>query len=162
MKQEQSGFAPDRRVDNDNRKIQQRDLTATSPIQPSKPESWRQRWNKVQPTKMFVFWVCVASILLTMLIGFNWGGWMRGSAAQQMATAQVNNALTERLATICVAQFNLDSVKGQKLQELYETASYQRGEYITTQGWATMPGEEKPTSRVAEACARQLMLIIPR
>jgi hypothetical protein len=110
---------------------------------------------------MTVFWLCLAAILLTMLVGFNWGGWVRGSTAQKMATVTARDAIVQRLATICVAQFNLDVGKDQKLQELKETSSYERAKYVTTQGWATMPGEEKPESRVADACAKQLMLINP-
>jgi hypothetical protein len=36
---------------------------------------------------------------------------------------------------------------------------YQRDDYVIEQGWATMPGEEKPDSKVADACAKLLMQI---
>jgi hypothetical protein len=32
-----------------------------------------------------------------------------------------------------------------------------RGDYIEKQGWATIPGEKKPDSNVAEKCAEMLM-----
>jgi hypothetical protein len=60
---------------------------------------------------------------------------------------------------MCVVQFNRDPGKDQKLKELKDTGMYQRGEYVEKQGWATMLGEEKPDSTVAEECARLLMLI---
>ena len=68
-------------------------------------------------------------------------------------------AVAQRLAPICVYQFNQDPEKDQKLKELKETAYYQRGDYVKKQGWATMPGEEEPDSRVCEECAKLLMLI---
>jgi hypothetical protein len=49
--------------------------------------------------------------------------------------------------------------KDQKLTELKDTSSWQRRAYVEKQGWATMPGEEKPDSKVAEGCAKQLVLI---
>jgi hypothetical protein len=42
---------------------------------------------------------------------------------------------------------------------LGKTDSWKRSEYVEKQGWATLPGEEKPDSKVAEECARLLMLI---
>ena len=46
-----------------------------------------------------------------------------------------------------------------KLKELEKTDSWQRSEYVEKQGWATMPGEEKPDSKVAAECTRLLVLI---
>jgi len=34
--------------------------------------------------------------------------------------------------------------------------AWENGRYIDQQSWAIMPGEEKPDSGVAEACAKQL------
>ena len=158
---EKPGFAAEKRADNDNR--QTSTSTSATKVFPKLPrrESFGDRWGNVQVTKSTVFWLCLAAVLLTLLLGFNWGGWMRGSAAQRLAEVTGRDAVTERLATICVAQFNLDPAKAQKLQELQATSTYQRAEYVTTQGWATMPGEEKPASKVADACVKQLMLLNP-
>jgi hypothetical protein len=41
--------------------------------------------------------------------------------------------------------------------ELKGTDSWQRDGYIEKQGWATMPGAEKPDRNVAEACAKLLL-----
>ena len=38
-----------------------------------------------------------------------------------------------------------------------EESTWQRGEYVGKQGWATMPGEQEPDSKVAQACAALLM-----
>ena len=34
--------------------------------------------------------------------------------------------------------------------------SWDTGRYIEKQSWAIMPGEDKPDSRVADACAKQI------
>jgi hypothetical protein len=157
MTTERPGFAAEKPADNDNRKPR-----ASEPAprpQPTKPkqETLGQRWSAVQVTKTTVFWVSLASILLTMLLGFTWGGWVRGSTAQRTADVTARDAVVNRLAQICVAQFGQDPAKDQKLSELQATASYQRGAYVTEQGWAIMPGEESPDRRVADACATQLV-----
>ena len=120
--------------------------------------SLRQRWDETRPTKTIVFWSWVASVVLTMIIGFAWGGWVTGGTARSMAETMADDAVVKRLAPMCVTQFKQGSGKDQKLEELAKTDSWQRSEYVEKQGWATMPGEEKPDSKIAEECARLLML----
>jgi hypothetical protein len=120
--------------------------------------SARQRWDAARPTKTIVFWSWVASVVLTMIIGFAWGGWVTGGTAQSMAATMADDAVVKRLAPMCVTQFKQGPGKDQKLQELAKTDSWQRSEFVEKQGWATMPGEEKPDSKVATECARLLML----
>jgi len=126
---------------------------------PKEKVSFRQWWDEARPTKTVVFWSWVASVVLTMIIGFAWGGWVTGGTAQKMAEQMAEDAVVKRLAPMCVVQFNRDPGKDQKLKELKETSGWQRGDYVGKQGWATMPGEEKPDSKVAEECARLLMLV---
>jgi hypothetical protein len=118
----------------------------------------RQRWDEARPTKTLVFWSWVASVVLTMIIGFAWGGWVTGGTARSMAATMAEDAVVKRLAPVCVIRFKQEAGTDQKLKELKETSGWQRGEYVEKQGWATMPGEEKPDSKIAEECARLLML----
>jgi hypothetical protein len=37
-----------------------------------------------------------------------------------------------------------------------EKDSWDKGRYVEKQSWAIMPGDQKPDSRVADACAKQL------
>src|SRR5215207_6678148 len=46
-----------------------------------------------------------AGAVLTMVIGFNWGGWKLGSTAEDMATRRVGIALVEVYAPVCVERF---------------------------------------------------------
>ena len=68
-------------------------------------------------------------------------------------------AVVNRLALICVAQFNQDSQKDQKLEELKKTDSWAQDTYVEKQGWATMLGEKEPNSKVADECAKRLIEI---
>ena len=121
--------------------------------------SFKEWWSDARPTKTAVFWSWIASIILTMIIGFVWGGWVTGGTAQILAEKMADDAVVKRLAPMCVVQFKQTPGKDQKLKELEKTDSWQQSEYVEKQGWATMPGEEKPDSKVASECARLLMLI---
>jgi len=127
-------------------------------VEQEKKVSYRQRWDKARATKKVVFWSILGAIVLTMIVGFNWGGWVTGGTAQKMGKTMAQDAVVQRLAPICVVQFNQDLGKIQKLRELKGVSAYQRDDYVKEQGWATMPGEEKPDSKVAEACAKLLLV----
>lgn len=116
-----------------------------------------QRWSEARPTKTLVFWSWVAAAVVTMIIGFSWGGWVTGGTARTRAEAMAQDAVVQRLAPICVVQSGQDPAKAMKLVALNEESTWQRGDYVGKQGWATMPGEQEPDSQVAQACAALLM-----
>jgi hypothetical protein len=116
-----------------------------------------RRLSEARPTKTLVFWACVASAVLTMIIGFSWGGWVTGGTARTTAENMAHDAVVTRLAPICVVLSGLDPAKAVKLVALKEESTWQRGEYVGNQGWATMPGEKEPDRKVAQACATLLM-----
>ena len=110
--------------------------------------SYRQRWDKARATKKVVFWAILGAIVLTMIVGFSWGGWVTGGTAQATGEMMADDAVVQRLAPICVFQFNQDPDKAQKLMEFNEAKHYQRDDYVKEQGWATMPGEDQPDRQV--------------
>ena len=122
-------------------------------------QSMRQKWSAARPTKTAVFWACIASIIVTMIVGFTWGGWVTGGTALKMAEASGENAVAKRLAPVCVVQFERDAQKSQRLKGLKETGTWEQAEFVKKQGWATMPGEKEPDSKVAGECAKLLLLI---
>ena len=117
---------------------------------------FRHQWLKARPTKTTVFWSWVACAVLTMIVGFTWGGWVRGATARSMAEAEAGDAVVKHLVPICVVQFQQDPGKTLKLKELRDMNAYERGEYVKKQGWAKMPGEGEADSKVADECAKLL------
>lgn len=97
-------------------------------------------------------WGAVAGAIAVAAIGFNWGGWVTGKTAREMA----QTAIVDRLVPICVGQFNEDSNKATKLVELKNIDSWKRADYIVKQGWATMPGAKEASSEVAGDCATKI------
>ncbi len=118
-----------------------------------------EKWSAARPTKTIVFWSWVASIVVTMIIGFTWGGWVTGGTARKMADVIGEDAVVKRLAPMCVLQFRQDVKKDQKLKGLKETGTWEKTEFVKKQGWATMPGEREPDGKVADECVKLLLLI---
>ena len=112
-------------------------------------------------SKTAAIWSCIASIVLTMIVGFWWGGWVTNATALKMVSDGSRTAVLDRLAGVCVAEFNLDADKEQKLVEMKEVASYQRGDYVSTQGWVTLAGDAKPDTQVAAQCAKLIVAANP-
>jgi hypothetical protein len=101
-------------------------------------------------------WSAIGGAIVLAIIGFAWGGWVTGGTARETAEEMAEKAVVDRLAPICVVQFLQDPEKDKKLKELKDTSSWQRGDYVQKQGWATMPGEKEPDREVADACAGRL------
>ena len=118
-------------------------------------ENEKSNWEKI---KSF-FWNAIVGAILISIVGFSWLGWVTGGTAQQEAEQRAKKSVNNRLAKICVYQFGKDPEKALKLEELKGRSSWNRGDYLKNQGWATMPGEEEPDHGVAEKCAELLMEI---
>jgi hypothetical protein len=122
----------------------------------SKP-GFGQRWRDAQPTKTVLVWACLASIVLTIVVGFTWGGWVSAGGAQKMADTSAKNAVVQRLAPICAANYSQDPDKSLKLDELNGMSSYGQARYVQEQGWATIYGDENPDRNVADACTQLIL-----
>jgi hypothetical protein len=119
--------------------------------------SWSERWADFRPTKTVMFWSWVLIVALTLVIGFGWGGWVTGKTAKEMAEAASDDAVLARLAPMCVAQATQDPEWAEKRKTLAAARSWDRGDYVSKQGWATMPAEQQPDAQVARECATLLL-----
>jgi hypothetical protein len=108
---------------------------------------------------MMAFWLCLGAIVLTMIIGFTWGGWTTQDAAQKQANNAAQTAVVLRLAKICTAQFGNDGAHTEKLAELQALGTSARSSYVHDGGWATMPGDDEPDSKVVSECVKQLLVV---
>lgn len=117
-----------------------------------------RRWEDYRPTKTVLAWACVATAILTMVVGFSWGGWVTGGTSQELVAAAGSEARGELAGAICVERFNAAPDSAARLVELKTiTSSWGRREFVETGGWATMPGQTNADRRGAEACADALI-----
>lgn len=110
--------------------------------------------EKVQNGAIYVF----LGVVIPLAIGFGGGFWVTKGTAERMAKEAV---LTAR-ATICVAQFTNAPNYQERLKE-YKALDYSgRGAFIEKGSWGKMPGEEKASDAVKEACARGLEVLMEK
>jgi hypothetical protein len=110
----------------------------------------------MKPEVKFGVWGLICGAVITIIIGFAWGGWKTKGAAQTMANEQASQA------AICVAQFIMEPNYEEKLKEFEEVSSWNRAEFIEKGGWDKMPGQEKAGSAVSRACTDGLELLIKK
>jgi hypothetical protein len=105
-------------------------------------------------------WGAVVGSVLTMIVGFGWGGWVTAGSAEQSARLQAEAAVTSALVPTCLAKAKMDPQGAKKVGELRAVSySYEQEQFVMKAGWATMPGSEEPNRQVAEACVSQLLKI---
>ena len=103
-------------------------------------------------------WGVVIGSIVTMFVGFSWGGWTTASTAQQLAVTRADAAVTTALVPFCLAREKADEGRAKKLGELAAlSSSYEQTEFVMKTGWATFPGQEDANRSVAEACASSVL-----
>ena len=103
-------------------------------------------------------WGLICGAIISMIIGFGWGGWTTASTSQKMT----DEAVLASQAAICVAQFMKAPNHAEKLEEFEKESSWKRAEFITKGGWDKMPGQKEASYGVARACADGLELLIKK
>ena len=97
-----------------------------------------------------------AGAVVTLIVGFNWGGWVTGGTAKDMVQRSSSSAVVAALSPICVDKFQHSADATANMTELKKVSSYQQGSFIEKGGWATLPGSDSANSAVAQACANML------
>jgi hypothetical protein len=115
-----------------------------------------QQMKDYQPTKTTMFWGMAGAAVLTMFLGFTWGGWVTGGTAAQMAEEAAQNSTAKLAAAVCVERFVNASDAAAQLAELKETSRWKQESFVEDGMWARLPGIEEPVDGAAELCAAQL------
>jgi hypothetical protein len=104
-------------------------------------------------------WGLVLGGLVTMIVGFAWGGWMTGSGADRLAAERSSAAVVAALVPVCLEKSKTDPQAAKKLAELRAlSSSWEQREAVIRGGWATI-GAGEPNGDVAEACAAQIVKV---
>jgi hypothetical protein len=93
---------------------------------------------------------------VTIIVGFNWGGWSLESTAATRADGSSRSAVIAALAPICVDKFQRSADATNNFVELKKVSTYMQCSFVEKGGWATPPGSDKADSAVAQACATML------
>jgi len=103
------------------------------------------------------FWGAVGGAAAVAFIGFNFGGWVTGGAAEALASQRATKAVVAALAPICVENFNRGKDAPVQLAELKKTKSWEQAAFITKGGWAAMPGLATVDNAMASSCAEMIV-----
>jgi hypothetical protein len=126
-------------------------------MQNNSKTSISRRFDDYQPSKTILVWACLVTAVATIVIGFNWGGWITGGTSRTAAAAAGDIARGELASAVCVQRFNAAPDAAAKLIEFKAiTDSYKKRQFVEAGGWATMPGQTSPDSRSVEGCATAL------
>ncbi len=90
------------------------------------------------------------------VVGFNWGGWVTGGTAPQMAADQSKSDVVAALSLICVDQSKRDPQLAERVAAIKAASSWNRGDLVMKNDWATMPGTMEGSSQVARDCADKI------
>ena len=94
-------------------------------------------------------WGLIFGAVLTMIVGFAWGGWITNGTSQ----TRTQEAVVASQAAICVAQFMKQPNHEEKLKEFEDYRSWKKAEAIEKGGWDKMPGQDESAYTVARGCA---------
>jgi poly(3-hydroxybutyrate) depolymerase len=98
----------------------------------------------------------VVGAVATMIVGFNWGGWMLGSSARTVADSTAASAVVAAIAPICVNHFQHSADATTNMATLRKTSEWDQASFVEKGGWAVMPGSKDADSGVSQACANLL------
>ena len=107
-------------------------------------------------------WGFVVGGIVTMIVGFSWGGWSTSGTADRVAMERSNAAVTAALLPVCVEKSKADPARAKKLDALKAlTSSYEQRDLLVKDGWASV-GEGEGNRDVAEACVAQLLKVVAK
>ena len=104
-------------------------------------------------------WGGILGAVIVLIISFSAGWVVTSGTAEEQAERRAEQAVIGALTPVCVAQFKklAEEEETTHLAALEKERSWEQGDYIEKQGWATMPGSKEPNVRVADACAEELL-----
>src|ERR1041384_7217281 len=98
-------------------------------------------------------WGFVVGGIVTMIVGFGWGGGSTRGATERVALERTNTAVTAALVPVCLEKSKADPARAKKLGALKAlSSSYEQRDMLLKDGWASV-GEGEGNRDVAAACA---------
>ena len=119
-------------------------------------QTFAERWRDFRVSKTALFFSCVGSVVVALIIGFNWGGWVTGGTAKRMAEQAMQEGRAKLAASICVDRFMDGKDARAQLAMLKDKSVWERDDFIADGGWVTFAGVESSIPGAADRCAQRL------
>jgi hypothetical protein len=104
-------------------------------------------------------WGAIAGAIVTLILGFYFGGWYTASSADQMANERSEKKVISALAPFCVDRFLKSADAAQSAELLKFTTDYERGSFLEKGGWTSLPGSKETNWGVGRACGDLLAAV---
>jgi hypothetical protein len=104
-----------------------------------------QKWT-------YGMWGAVGGAILTLILGFFWGGWQTTSAADRMANELSDKKVIAALAPFCVDRFRKSADATQSAELLQFATNYERASFLQKGGYTSLPGSTESNWGVGRAC----------
>ena len=98
-------------------------------------------------------WGAIGGAVILAVVGFTWGGWLTPGKAAKMSNDAAETAVVARLTSYCVEQHNRDADKATKHIAFMKLGVWERRDFVETQGWSKIPGDDLSDPNVAIKCA---------
>lgn len=108
--------------------------------------------SKIQEMIKPLLYGAIGGAILTIIIGFAWGGWVTGGTVQE----RIDEAVLPLAAEICANNFKADPNFEKNLAALKKEDDWRRSDYIEKGKWSVMAGDDTSKSGVAGACVEKL------
>jgi hypothetical protein len=116
-----------------------------------------QWFDQYRASKTVLFWACAGSVILAIVVGFSWGGWMTGGSARTMADKAAAQARQDLAAVVCVDRFMAAQDARVQLAALQKIGRpHAQGQFVQDGGWATISGSSTDDRKAAGLCAEEL------
>ena len=97
-------------------------------------------------------WGAVAGGVALAIVGFNWGGWVKGGTALKMSQASSSAAVAEVLTPYCLAASQADPLVNDVMLELEKASVFKKRGILEKSGWAIPLGAEKSNKELIKSC----------
>ena len=94
--------------------------------------------------------------VVTLFVGFYWGGWSLGSTTEKIAKERSDAAVVAALAPVCADKFRALADADAKTVALSKVDSWKRTNEFPKE-LVTLPGKSYPSSALVDACSTLLL-----
>jgi len=108
--------------------------------------------SKIKEMIKPLLWGAIGGSILTIIIGFAFGGWVTGGTAQD----RIDESVLPLAAEICANNFKADPDFEKNLAALKKEDRWMKEDYIEKGKWSIMAGDDISTHGVADACVEKL------
>jgi hypothetical protein len=89
--------------------------------------------------------------IVTMIVGFNWGGWSLSSTTDKVSKERSDLAVVAALAPVCADKFRALPDAEAKKAALLKADTWKRRDEFPKE-FVTLPGDSYPNSALVDAC----------